>query len=265
MTQDTRSISIFADTRRRGAAVAVTLAALALLGAVAAAGTATAQSDRPTVVVTDGTTAPDGSTTVGVVLTNAPDGLAGYYLDVSVANPDVARIESAGYPDKFGLTSEPVVGANGATATLEAADVEGAIEPGATDVTLATVTVAGASPGEVDLSLEPRQFDADDGRAFGPATRSGTVTVSGSGGGTDSSSSGSTAGPESAGTDAGSDAPATDDDGDGGSADASGSGSSGDGATDERAEPTSGAGPLSPVLVLVASILLAAVGLRRPT
>jgi len=253
MTRQTRSISILADTRRRGAAIAVALAVLALFGAVAAAGTATAQSDQPTIVVTDGTTTADGTTTVGVVLTSAPDGLAGYYLELTVQNPEVARIDAAGYPDRFGLTSEPAIGADGATVTLEAADMEGAIEPGATDVTLATVTVAGAAPGEVELSLEPRQFDADDGSAFGPATQSGTVTVSGGGDGADSSTvDSSTAGSESPDTDAGEDAPAADTD-TGGS----------NGGSDT--ESTSGAGPLSPALVLVAIGLLAAVGLRRRT
>lgn len=253
MTRPTRPISILADTRRRGAAVAVALAALALLGAVAAAGTVTAQSDRPTVVVTDGTTAPDGTTTVGVVLTSAPDGLSGYYLDLSVGNADVARIESASYPDQFGLTSEPEIGSDGATVTLEAADMEGAIEPGAADVTLATVAVAGAASGEVELTAEPRQFDADDGSAFSPATGAGTVTVSEGGS--------APAADGSADSDAGADAP--------GGSDADGDAESTDGSTDAGdgtdTEPTSGAGPLSPALVVIAVALLAAVGLRRRT
>jgi hypothetical protein len=254
MTRLTRSISILADTRRRTAAVAVTLAVLALLGAVAAAGTATAQTEQPTVAVTDGTTAADGTTTVGVVLTDAPDGLSGYYLELTVENPDVARVESAGYPDAFGLTSEPEIGSDGATVTLEAADVEGAVDPGATDVTLATVTVGGAAPGDVELTVEPRQFDADDGSAFTPATGAGTVTVAGSGGGDAPTADGST----DAGSEDGSDAPG--DDSTGSDTDAGGPTAGGD---DADAEATSGAGPLSPVLPLIALFVLAAVGLRR--
>jgi hypothetical protein len=256
MTRETRSISILADTRRRGAALAVALAALALLGAVAAAGTATAQSEQPTIVVTDATTAPDGATTVGIVLTNAPAGLAGYYLDLTVGNPEVARIDAADYPDSFGLTSEPAVGSDGGTVTLEAADVEGAVDPGATDVTLATVTLAGAVPGEAELAVEPRQFDADDGSAFTPATVSGTVTVTGSDGGpsaggsteTDTDDSGETG---TDGSDADGSTEATD------NRDAEGD--------DTDAEPTEGAGPLPTVLVPVAVALLAAAGLRRRT
>ena len=260
MTRPTRSISILTDARRRGAALAVALAALALLGAVAAAGTATAQSEQPTVVVTDGTTAPDGTTTVGIVLTNAPDGLAGYYLDLTVENPSVARIDAVGYPDRYGLTSDPAIGGDGATVTLEAADIEGAIEPGATDVTLATVTVTGATPGEVALTVTPRQFDADDGSAFTPATVAGTITVSGSG---DASSADGS-------TDSGADADGGDGDGASGS-DTDGAGADGDVAEGDAdgsnaatdAESTEGDGPISPALVLVAVALLVAAGLRR--
>jgi MYXO-CTERM domain-containing protein len=243
---------MLADPRRRSVALAVALAALALLGAVAAAGTATAQSSQPTVVVTDGTTAPDGTTTVGVVLTNAPDGLAGYYLDLTVENPSVARIDAAGYPDQYGLTSDPVIGDDGATVTLEAADVEGAVEPGATDVTLATVTVAGAASGDVDLTVTPRQFDADDGSAFTPATAAGTITVSGS---SDAPSADGATDGETDGGDGG-DGSATD------GTDANGDAAEGD-ADGSNADTTESDGPLSPVLVLVAVTLLVAAGLRR--
>jgi len=236
MTRPTRSPSTFTDTRGRTAAVAVALAALALLGATAA-GTAAAQTDGPTVVVGDASTTPDETTTVDVVLTSVPDGLSGYYLELSVEASETARIQSASYPDRFGLTSEPAIGDDGGGVALEAADIEGAIGPGATDVTLATVTVAGVEPGEVGVAVEPRQFDADDGSAFTPDTRSATVTV------------------------AGDDASSTDDAASGGSDDAA----SADGAAagGSEAEATSNDLPLSPVLALVAIGLFAAAGVRR--
>lgn len=258
MTRITRSVSILADTRRRSAAVAVALATLALLGAVAAGGTAVAQSEQPTVVVTDGTTAADGTTTVGIVLTTAPNGLSGYYLDLTVGNGEVARIESASYPDRFGLTSDPEVSADGTTVTLEAADMEGAIEPGATDVTLATVTVTGAAPGEVTLSVEPRQFDADDGSAFSPATQPGTLRVSGSDGGTTSTGgseieTGSDGGIAGTGT-----SESTGDDGD-----ATGTDGESNTGSNSGAQETSGSGPLPAVLSLIAIAALAGIGLLR--
>ncbi|MFC7070143.1 hypothetical protein [Halobaculum lipolyticum] len=176
MTPPTRSDSILAGPHSL-AVLAVTLAALALFGAVAASGPAVAQPDRPTVVVTDATTSAGGTTTVGVVLTSAPDGLSGYYLEVALGAPDVATVESVDYPDQFALTTDPEIGDQGDTVVLEAADMEGAIDPGATSVTLATITIAGVAPGEAELTVDPRQFDADDGSAVRPATGTGVVTV----------------------------------------------------------------------------------------
>lgn len=191
MTRDTpRSTR---DERIRGPALRAGLLALALIAATALvgtalvgsalAGTAAAQPDGPTVRITDATTAPDGTTTVDVVLTDAADGLAGYYLEFAVADGAVGEIRAAGYPEAFALTSDPVIGADNRTVRLEAADIEDAVEPGASRVTLATVKLAGVTPGETDLSVEPLQFDADDGAAMQPATRPGRLVVSGDGSG----------------------------------------------------------------------------------
>jgi len=240
MTRNTDPISILAGPRR-GAVLAVALVVLALLGAVAAAGTATAQGAQPTVVVTDGTVSTDGTTTVGVVLMSAPNGLSGYYLDVSVESPETAAIESARYPDRFGLTSDPTIGTGGATITLEAADVEGALNPGATNVTLATVTIAGTSPGEVVVTVRPRQFDDDSGNVFTPTTHPGAVTVSESG-----TAGASTSGPDggettsNSGTAVGTTSPAAGED--------SGESSTGDTGATSVSQPLS---PILPVIALV--------------
>lgn len=226
-----------------GTALALTLVALALLGAVTA-GPATAQTDQPTVRVVGDTVSADGTTTVGVVLTAAPDGLSGYYLDLTVDGP--ARIESASYPDAFELTSDPVVGDDGRTVTLEAADVEGQVEPGATDVTLATVELAGTAPGEAELTIQPRQFDDDEGSGFQPAAQSGTVTVTGEGTARPSTDSGTAPDTTAPSTDAG-----------------QGEATAASDTTRTDADPTSGAGPLSPALVLVALGALGAVAARR--
>ena len=235
MTRHTNSGSTAPDPFSCIAALAVVTLGLGLLAA--GAGVTTAQTAQPTVSVSSATTTVDDTATVDVVLTEAPDGLSGYYLDLTVDNPEAAAVTSASYPDEFGLTTDPTIDADGQTVTLEAADMEGSISPGATDVTLATVTVAGVAPGEVGLAVEPRQFDADDGSAFTPATQAGTLTV------------------------AGDDASSTDDAAPGGSDDAeSADGSAADGG---EAGATSNDLPLSPVLALVAIGLLVAAGVRR--
>jgi hypothetical protein len=178
MKRNTAPHSVSADAVRHRVAVLTTVVVFALFVSVVATGIATAQTDQPTVVVTNETTAADGPTTVDIVLTNAPDGLSGYYLDVTVDDPGVAKIESASYPDRFALTSDPEIGVDGTSATLEAADIDGTVQPGSMDVTLVTVTVSFLEPGETTLSVEPRQFDADGGNGFSPSTRSGVVSES---------------------------------------------------------------------------------------
>jgi hypothetical protein len=212
------------------AALTLALVALALFGATAASTTVAAQGDQPTVRVGSATVTAGGTVTVDVVLSSAPDGLAGYLLEFSVEG-DAARVESVSYPERFGVTTDPDIEADGRTATAEAADLEGNVQTGATDVTLATVRIAGTGAGEATLTVEPVQFDADGGASFRPATQAGTLTI------------------ESAAT-------TTQSDGDVSTPAASGGSDAG-----AATEPTDGDGPLSPALVLVAFAVLTAVAL----
>ncbi|MEF8861548.1 MAG: cell surface protein [Haloarculaceae archaeon] len=156
--------------------VTALLAAVVLAGTVVGTGAVAAQ-DGPTVRVTDASLDPGGTTTMRIVLTSAPDGLAGYELVLSVSDGDVAAITGANYTDAFGLTTEPVVSDDGRTLRLEAADVGGNVEAGATDVTLATVELRGESAGRAGLEVRPVQFDADGGAVMNVSVASGSVVV----------------------------------------------------------------------------------------
>jgi hypothetical protein len=221
MTRHTNPHTVVPDPRTCIAALAVATIAFGLL--LAGAGVTTAQTGQPTVSVSSATATVDDTTTVDVVLTEAPDGLSGYYLDLTVDNPEVATVTSASYSDEFGLTTDPTIDTDGQTVTLEAADIEGSISPGATDVTLATVEVASQAAGEVELTVEPQQFDTNDGGRFRPETQPGVLTIgeggnnaadSGSAGGNNAADSGSAgsngAGASEAGSGAGSGAEGND-------------------------------------------------------
>jgi hypothetical protein len=152
-------------------------------GAPAAAATPTqlanataTQSETPRLTTTTASVEPGGTTTITVLLTAAPDGLAGYELVVSLSD-DSAVITGASYPDGFGLSTDPAVAEDGSSVTLEAADTSGTVESAATNATLATVTVQGESPGEVSVELDARQLDADGGGELAPEVVPGTVTV----------------------------------------------------------------------------------------
>ncbi len=180
MTQETTSTR--AATRVGGVLLSIAVLASVCGIATIAAGATQTQTDQPTVRVVGETVDENGTATVALTLTGAPDGLAGYSLRLST-DDDVARIEDASYPDRFGMTTEPEIGPDGQTAELEAVDLDRSIQPGATDVLLATVNVSGVSPGETRVTVEPIQFDADDGNAFEPVGQSDTVTVTSSDGG----------------------------------------------------------------------------------
>jgi hypothetical protein len=231
-------IPTLADDRTRRAALAVAVAALALFGTVAAVGTAAA--DDPQIRVSTATVADGETATLGVALSAAPEGLAGYYLRLSVADPAVATIEGAAYPDRFGMTSDPEVEDDGRTVVLEAADLDSEIGAGATDVTLATVDVSGAAPGEVRVTAEPLQFDGDGGSAFSPTAQAGVLTVTATG---DDATAGATTGTES-----GSAPGATTGTGAGDAA----------GGTDDSEATSDGSGDLPATLVVAALALFAA-------
>jgi hypothetical protein len=162
---------------RLRATLAVSLACALVLGlALATVGATTAQ-EAPTVRVTDASVDPGETTTVRVVLTSAPDGLAGYELVLAVGDGETATVAGANYTGAFGLTSDPAVSDGGRTVRLEAADVGGNVEAGATDVTLATVELRGESAGRTPIEVRPVQIDADGGTRMNASGEAGAVVV----------------------------------------------------------------------------------------
>ena len=157
-------------------AVVAALATATLAATVAGVGATAAAQDGLTVQATDASVDPGETATVRVILTSAPEGLAGYELILSV-DGEAATVVGANYTETFGLTTEPAVSADGRTIRLEAADVGGNVEAGATDVTLATVELRGESAGRADLEVRPVQFDADGGARMNVSVENGSVVV----------------------------------------------------------------------------------------
>ena len=246
MIYDTQRTSRRTDRRGPTVGVVLVVTILALLAAIIAAPTA-AGSDEPTVRVVGETVETDDTATVHVVLTAAPDGLSGYSLDLSLGDPNVARVEGAGYPDSFGLTTDAEVGVDGRTVTLEAADLEDNVEPGASNVTLARVEMASETAGETAVRVDGVRLDDDSGDSLDPAVQSGTVAV------TDGSQDGPATGELTPN--------ASDSQGD---EDSGGDGQSGGtGAADNETSGASGDLPLYVPLVALGVVTLAAVLLGR--
>jgi hypothetical protein len=192
--------------------VALGAAALALLlvataaPSVAAASTAedtggAAGAERLT--VSNATVDANETATIEVTLEEAPDGLAGFEVTLELDAPSVANVTGASYPSAYGMTTDPRIGRDGDAVTLEAIDLDDEVEPGATDVTLATVAVTGATSGTTDVEVSDLQIDADDGSRIQPTRMAGfldvrPLTSGGASGSAIGASSGDSAG-ESAG------------------------------------------------------------------
>jgi len=158
----------------------IALLAVACLLALAvvpsgAGGTAT-QTNDTTLAVTDATLDRTETAQVRVSLDDVPAGLAGYEVTLELRSAGVANVTGASYPDAYRPTTDPVV-EDGRTITLEAADIAGDIEPGAENVTLATVNVSGVDTGSTRLVVTGFQVDADNGSRVSPALDAGAVTV----------------------------------------------------------------------------------------
>ncbi|KDE59862.2 hypothetical protein EL22_16345 [Halostagnicola sp. A56] len=177
--------------RRTIRTLAVTMAILvavgsAAIGAVAVAGAESVPSATvgsqdaatdPTLVVSNGTVDPASNATHRIALTDAPEGLAGFEVTLALETEGVATIANASYPDRFALSSDPVVTSDEQTITLEAIDLDDAVTPGETNVTLAAVDVSGVDHGVTDLRVSDAQLDADGGDSIDPARAAGTLTV----------------------------------------------------------------------------------------
>lgn len=130
-----------------------------------------------TLVVSDVTTDPDSSATHRIALTDVPEGLAGFQLTLALESDEVATVSGASYPDHFGMTTDPVVGEDDRTITVEAIDLADEITPDDSDVTLARIEVTGVDTGETELRVAELQVDADGGSPVEPALEAGTLTV----------------------------------------------------------------------------------------
>ena len=160
-------------------AVAVTFV-VAVVAGFAAAGATAPPASPPDEQVTaqNATVGADERTNLSVVLTEAPDGLAGFELTVELDTPSVANVTGVAYPDRFGLTTEPRIAADRQSVTVEAADLNDSVGPGGTDVTLATVALTGTDGGgSTGVSIVDAQVDADGGDRIAAGEDPEEVTV----------------------------------------------------------------------------------------
>jgi hypothetical protein len=153
------------------AAFAASVAAMLLLAFMA--GTAAAQTIS--FVPAEKTVDPGNVTTFDLVLDSVPHGLAGYEINLSLADTDNAEITSVTYPDWASLNKNSSFPAD--KVTISGVDLGHIVQNRSTDVLLATITVRGDSPGSTDILISVKELDADGGSPIKAAVSPGRLTV----------------------------------------------------------------------------------------
>ncbi|MBN1167537.1 MAG: hypothetical protein JXA44_10475 [Methanospirillaceae archaeon] len=120
-----------------------------------------------------------GFTDVSVVMDTVPSGLSGYQIQISLSNPSLGEITEVKQPGWAGLFS--VDPPRGSSVTVKAADTAMDVNPGDTDILLATVTIQGKQEGECTINLIPDIVDDDISDRYNPTTVPGIFTVTGPG------------------------------------------------------------------------------------
>jgi PGF-CTERM protein len=118
------------------------------------------------------------TTLILILLDEAPEGLSGYNnLTISLANPDVAVISGVTFPDWATLYENSDLPAD--SLDIGAVDLMEEIDPGATNIELAQITIQGIAPGESEITLSVEQMDDDSGNQMLPAFQYGVLVVEG--------------------------------------------------------------------------------------
>jgi hypothetical protein len=124
--------------------------------ATPAATVTTVQATGPAVSIAAGSArvaSPGGNATVPIVLASAPNGLSGYNITVALADPSVGEISAVAFPDWAGLKASSAVPAG--RIALQAVDMSMKVPVGASNVTLATLTVKGKAAGTTAITVIP--------------------------------------------------------------------------------------------------------------
>ena len=111
---------------------------------------------------------------VPIAISNAPAGVAGFSIEVSLSNPAIARIASVDFPE-FGLTSQ--LKFSDSSVRISAADIFRKIEAGAIDSVLAVIQLESFAQGSTSVELSIIQMDDDTGDIMEPQIVAGTVNI----------------------------------------------------------------------------------------
>ena len=116
---------------------------------------------------------------IDLVLTDAPFGISGYDIQVSIDNPSIAKISGVRFDSTFPLTSE-IIASDGSNARIIAADLgnPGSVASGDTDIKFASVRIQGLVEGNTSIRFDSVRIDDDSGNAVNAGLVNGSIQVS---------------------------------------------------------------------------------------
>jgi hypothetical protein len=133
---------------------------------------ATSNSSSPVVSISDGQVDAIGSTTgINITLSEVQNGLSGYNLTISLSNTSIAEIISVSFPEWAALHDNSTL--PGDSVWIKAADLNDQIKSGTTNISLATLTIRGDSPGDTSIIAMVTKMDDDIGNLINPSTDPG--------------------------------------------------------------------------------------------
>lgn len=159
---------------RRSARTVTAGILLLALAVLLVANQAITEAAFPDVSAGSASAAVGDTTSVPIVLSEAPSGLSGYRITVLLDNPSAAVIDSVSFPS-FGITNANIP--SGSVAMLTTADLSNIVNAGDTNITLANVDITAVGSGSAVISIIIDKMDDDSGFGFAPTTQSGTFTV----------------------------------------------------------------------------------------
>ena len=132
----------------------------------------TSASSYPVLEVSDGQVYAIGETaTINITLSEAPNGLSGYNLSISLSNASVAEIISVSFPAWATLHSNSSLPAD--SVWIKAVDLNDKIKRGEKNITLAILTVRGDNYGDTEIITTVTKMDDDEGNPINPSIKYG--------------------------------------------------------------------------------------------
>jgi endoglucanase len=134
--------------------------------------------DAPTISVNTEAVTTGGMAKSSIILSDAPNGLSGYEIKVSVADTSVATIENAGISSSLSAIGTPTdISSDGSTVTMKAVDLQQNVQSGVSDVKLGWVSFKGQSQGETEVAVAVQAIDDDNGNDIPVQTMMATLSV----------------------------------------------------------------------------------------